>query len=297
MSLECLLKRAKEIAAMAVFSTGVAISGCAVSNNKFENLSDSALSKVASEQLNMDAPHRFFKNDLEKVLNAKNEEGNIALILLAKSDHNNNFGNDSAKQAYSEVIKRYRTFAYEIEKDEDIVKQMREVGKYGKISFLMICGHGQRTGITITEDKKLVADQIKLSIKSQLCQYDYVPIEEKIDVFIKSEELYEKSDKNSLCIDDVNAGKMKEFSDYLENGATILLNSCSLAEGGYETDNFASALANYLRLRKNCKIIASQTSFGSGEIQFKYSNEKIVDIILRDDKNTLRFYGNNQLSR
>lgn len=292
MSLERLIKRAKEIMAIAVFSGVAAISGCAVSNNKFSSLSEDDISKTAHYNLNMKSPNRFFKKDLEKILNAKNEKGDIALILLARSDHNNNFGNDAAKKAYSEVVQRYRTFAFEIESDEEILYRAREVSEYGKISFLMVCGHGHKKGITITDDYDSLQNQAILSSRSM-----HSPIEEKMEIYPKLNELLKKNDNNMLCVSDVDRGKMSALPNYLSDGAIVFLNSCSLGEGGYGNDNFASALASHLMLRKRCRVFASKVPFGCKDIQFQYENGKIVDIILKNDQNTLKFYYNSQLSR
>jgi hypothetical protein len=292
MSLERLIKRAKEIMALAVFSGAVAISGCSVSNNKFSNLPNEALSKVAHHNLNMENPNRFFKKDLEKILNAKNEEGDIALILLARSDHNDNFGNYFAKKAYSEVVQRYRTFAFEIESDEEILYRARDVSQYGKISFLMVCGHGHKRGITITEDYDSLQNQAILSSKTM-----HSPIEEKMEIYPELNAIMKKNDNNTLCVSDVDRGKMSELHNYLSDRAIVFLNSCSLGEGGYGTDNFASALASQLILRKRCRVFASKDPFGCKDIQFQYENGKIVDIVLKNDENTLKFFYNSQLSR
>jgi len=292
MSLERLIKRAKEIMAIAVFSGAAAISGCSVSNNKFSDLPNETLSKVARNELNMENPNRFFKKDLEKILNAKNEKGDVALILLARSDHNDNFGNDAAKRAYREVVQRYRTFAYEIESDEDIVSRMREVSNYGKISFLMICGHGHKKGITLTEDYDSLQNQVILSSKTM-----HSPIEEKMEIYPKLNALLKKNDDNMLCVSDVDRGKMSELHNYLSDYSIVFLNSCSLGEGGYGNDNFASALASQLMLRKRCRVFASKDPFGCKDIQFQYNNGKIVNIVLKNDQNTLKFFYNSQLSR
>jgi len=278
--------------AFTMFSGGLVISGCSVSNNKFSSLPEDALSKVAYQNLNMENSNRFFRKDLEKILNAKNEEGDIALILLARSDYNNNFGNYAAKRVYSEIVQRYRTFAFEIECDNDIVNRMRDISNYGKISFLMICGHGHKSGITIIEDYNSLVNQAILSLKTINS-----PIKENVEIYPKLNELQRKNDNNVLCVNDVVNGKMDDLSKYLSDEAIIFLNSCSLGEGGYGNENFASSLANQLMLRKRCKIFASKEPFGCRDIQFQYENGKISNIILKNDQNTLKFFYNSQLSR
>lgn len=292
MSLERLIKRTKEIMAFAVFSGAAAISGCSVSNNKFSSLSDESLLRVAQYDLNMENPNRFFRKDLEKILNAKNESGDIALILLARSDHNNNFGDDAAKKIYSEVVQRYRTFAFEIGSDSEILDRMRQVSNYGQISFFMICGHGHKEGITITDDQSSIVDQAILSSKTL-----YSPIEERLEIYPKLTELLKKNDSNVLCVSDIGRGKMSNLPYYLADNAIVFLNSCSLGEGGYGNENFASTLASYLIVKKRCRIFASKDPFGCRDIQFHYKDNKIIDITLKDNQNTLHFYSNSQISR
>lgn len=276
MSLEFLLK-AKEIAVATVFSAAFAISGCSVSN-KYEGLPPETLYRVAGEDLQMSNPHRFFKNDLEKVLNAPNEEGDIALIILPRSDHNGAFQSYYAKKTFSEIVKRYRTFAYEVDSDTQIVESARRVSKYGKISLLVICGHGEKQSIELDKQPNL----FQLQINTQNPE-NFSATKDYLNALLV---------RDRVCFDlgDVRRGKMDGLVFHLAENALVFLSSCSVGEGGYGGDNIANALADKLRPKK-CRVVASQSSFKSGDVQFMYENGVISDVIIRDYANTLRIGG------
>lgn len=273
LSLEFLLKHAKEIAAATVFSAGLAISGCSIPN-KYEDMPEERLSSIARHDLNMRHPYRFFKEDLEKVLNAPNEEGDIALIILPRSDHNGAFANTTAKERFSDIIQRYRTFAYEVDNEQEIVDRMKEVGKYGKISFLMLCGHGEKSGIELDDSGS------EKYFKTIFAPFDPFSIKERNDVLME----YEKS---RVDIGDVQSGEINSMANYLADDALIFLSSCSVGEGGNSNENFASALANCLKSTR-CRVVASQSSFCSKDIQFFFEDDKLRDIIIRNGDNTLK---------
>ncbi len=273
MSLEFLLSRAKEFAALTALSAGLAISGCSAPN-KFEDMPKDQLSRVAHDELSMRHPYRFFKKDLEKVLNAPNEEGDIALIILPRSDHNGAFANFNAKSRFSDIVQRYRTFAYEVETDKEIVDRMQQVSKYGKISFLMLCGHGEKQSIEL-DDRG--TEKFFTTI---FAPFDHFAMKERNDVLMQY-------DKSRVDIKDVQNGKIKSIANYLAYDALIFLSSCSVGEGGDSNENFASVLANSLKA-KRCRVVASQSSFRSGDIRFIYENDKIKDIIIGNGGNTLK---------
>jgi len=285
MSLERLIKRAKKIMALAVFSGAAAISGCSVSNNKFEDLPNNVLSKIAYDKLNMESSGRFFKKDLEKILNAQNESGDIAVILLPKSDYNNAFTTNYAKKIFEKIVKNYRTFAYEIENDEQVIERIREVGQYGQISFLMICGHGQKNSIELDVPPNLLQYQVNMSDTS-----NHFAAKEYYDAQVRY-------DNSMLDISDVKEGKIDELSDYLKNDAIILLSSCSVGEGGYFDENFANVFSHELKIRKNCKVFASKALCSMGQIYIIYDGGKIKNITIRDENNTLRLYNKSQVQR
>jgi len=280
MSLERLIKRAKEIMALAVFSGAVAISGCSVSNNKFEDLPDNVLSKIAYDNLNMANPNRFFKKDLEKILNARNENGDIAVILLPKSDHNNAFSTMSAKRLYGEIVKNYRTFAFEIENDSQVLDRVREVGTHGAISVLMICGHGDKDNIEFYNSPDLIQCQMNLSNPE-----DPLAAKKLFDAQVKY-------DNSRLDIRDVRRGELDYLCSYLKEGAFVILGSCSVGEGGYFEENFANVFSQNLKIRKSCRVIASKSVCSMGQIRISFENGKIKDAVIRDEGNTLRLYHN-----
>jgi hypothetical protein len=225
----------------------------------------------------MESPNRFFKKDLEKVLNAKNEKGDIAVILLPKSDYNNAFSTFSAKKLYGEIVKNYRTFAFEVNRDEQILERVREVGRLGQISFLMICGHGEKNSIELDYSSELLECHMRLSSN---------------DPF-STKKLYDaqiKYDDTRLDVLDVKGGEVDELSAYLKRDAIVLLSSCSVGEGGYYNDNLASNLSHNLRIRKDCKIIASKSVCSMDQIRIFFENGKIKDAIIRDENNTLRLH-------
>lgn len=280
MSLERLIKRAKEIMALAVFSGVAAISGCAVSNNKFEDLPDNVLSKIAYDNLNMESPKRFFRKDLEKILNAKNEEGDIALILLPKSDYNNAFSTMPARRLYGEIVKNYRTFAFEIENDGQILEKVREVGAYGPISVLMICGHGDKDNIEFDNSPDLIHCQMNLSNPK-----DPLAVKKLFDAQIKY-------DDSRLDIRDVRRGELDYLCSYLKEGVFVILGSCSVGEGGCLEENLANVFSQSLRIRKNCRVVASKSICKMEQIHISFEDGKVKDVVIRDEGNTLRLYYN-----
>lgn len=285
MSLERLINRAKKIMALAVFSGAAAISGCSVSNNRFEDLPNDVLSKIAYDNLNMENSNRFFKKDLEKILNAKNEKGDIALILLPKSDYNNAFSTMPAKRLYGKIVDNYRTFAFEIENDNQVLERIREVGNYGPISVLMICGHGDKDNIEFDNSPDLIQCQMNLSNPK-----DPLAVKKLFDAQIKY-------DNSRLDICDVRKGELDYLCSYLKEGAFIILGSCSVGEGGYFDENFANVFSHNLKIRKNCKVFASKSICSMEQIHIVYDEGKIKNITIRDENNTLRLYNNSQVQR
>ncbi len=157
----------------------------------------------------------ILKNNIKNIDLNYNSDKPIALIIQNKNDSWHAFATQKHIQNIEKFNIGYKTFVYEAENDSLAFKYIKETAeKYGKISLLMIAGHGNQVSLNLGETY----------------QGDLKTIEEI--------NLYE-----NFYIDISDTNKLKKYTKHLEEGAKIILSSCFTGEGGKETNNLANVIA------------------------------------------------------
>lgn len=203
------------------------------------------------ERFNTASAREIIKN--RKGLNDPDERP-TAVIVFSKEDDGTPGrypGVLSQNQIAELIAKKYKVLYFEVGKDEEFYQAVQDSGKTKKISLLVIGGHGGRTYTSFGA----AGDGNSISLTQLL-------------------------DEENKFLDIGDTGEMSSLSlgQYLEEGATIVLQSCATGEGGSEESNVANTLK---KIFPNCYIFAPMgVSYINGFIYDE--NNRVVDIMLVD---------------
>lgn len=181
---------------------------------------------------------------------------NAALILLPREDRSNAFAIPQATELYTQIIHNPErigadlTLVFEIETEDEMYNLIEQIGKrVGKITFLAIAGHGNKT-TTVFGD-----------------------LDPRLGNLTRGETYH-------LGLEDLEDITSRGLHQYLSETAIIWSLSCSTGEG-------IQNLAKMLNQAFQRKTIASKLPFNLSEITMEYANNKLSRIIIRDSENTL----------
>lgn len=161
----------------------------------------------------------LMKDNLKNSDICYNQEKPIALVIQNKNDEENVFAHTNWINNLSKLKEQYKLFIYEAEKDSvafSCIKKTAE--KYGKISLLVLAGHGNEISLNLGKPEKEIYPLTKKEI---------IP--------------YER-----FYLDITDKKEFKEQEKYIKKDAKIILASCSTGNGREYKNNLANMIAKTL---------------------------------------------------
>lgn len=191
--------------------------------------------------------HRYPSEILVKQLEEENINQPYGLIVYPREDHNDAF--DTHFEVYEKLYKdtrgHYGLKIYEISNKRDfaktLIKNEQKYATENKISFMILGGHGQTSGITIGPEYKKNENSNNI-----------------------------KNTGNTIDIDDLQGSGIKNVSRFFEKDPKIILVSCSTgAIGGIGQEISKEYGANVMAPEKTTNLRRIYTSYDNeGKIKF-----------------------------